>query len=377
MGRITLEVLEKLFLSGYPLNKWCWPDIFEFLLDGGAQKQHFVLTRTINHRLTRKYPLKLSYQLAFLKKIINKLEENQVEVIDQFYEAYTKLLCQAETERDYRHFPLNCAFVSIKESSKLVSEGTTGLHVWQASMALAEWCLKNKDTYLKGRNILELGSGIGLTGLACILGTKDILKEVSQECMTQKKKTGLCCLNHEPSLFSPKCFTFSDCHPSVLKLLCQNVKHNLVGDDNGSNHRILELEDGKTKRIIFNTDHYGTEVRIIKLPWEDVNEGCEEAVTAIGDVDFILAADVVYDELLFTSLVGSLRRLLSKTNTKGEFPSAIIACTMRNKETIEAFLDQLCSSGLKIRIEHAVKPQHFVYETDPPVFIYNVTCLET
>jgi len=44
----------------------------------------------------------------------------------------------------------------------LVSGGTTGLRTWEASLLLSEWLLEQD---LRGKNILELGSGTGLTGI--------------------------------------------------------------------------------------------------------------------------------------------------------------------------------------------------------------------
>lgn len=61
---------------------------------------------------------------------------------------------------------------------------------------LSEWILQSKGLFEQKR-VLELGSGIGLSGLI-----------VSKEC-------------------SPESVYLTDCHESVLDLLCENVKLNV------------------------------------------------------------------------------------------------------------------------------------------------------
>lgn len=46
----------------------------------------------------------------------------------------------------------------------MLSNGTTGLQIWPAAFWLAEWILENKEEF-KNRCVLELGCGLGFTGL--------------------------------------------------------------------------------------------------------------------------------------------------------------------------------------------------------------------
>jgi hypothetical protein len=77
-----------------------------------------------------------------------------------------------------------CPQVHIKESRSIASDGSTGVHSWPAGVALANWCLQNKQE-LKGKVVLELGSGVGLTGMTVIKACK------------------------------PRTYVFSDYHPQV------------------------------------------------------------------------------------------------------------------------------------------------------------------
>jgi protein-lysine N-methyltransferase EEF2KMT len=85
-----------------------------------------------------------------------------------------------------------------EQPSLLVSEGTTGLRTWEASFLLSEWLL-GQD--LKGKNILELGSG---TGLASIIASKkgaNVLATDGSEIVVSRLRSNfeLNCVNADTS----------------------------------------------------------------------------------------------------------------------------------------------------------------------------------
>lgn len=160
----------------------------------------------------------------------------------------------------------------------------------KASLALSDWILQNK-TFCFDKNILELGSGAGLLGLIVVKFTE-----------AQK-------------------MVFSDCHLSVLQLLQENVKMNIDAIE-----RVVD------NHVLLSGRNDGMEVAVLNLPWETVDEDLRDSVGA----DVVLAADVVYDSSLFPSLTYALKCLLSNKSC-----TAIIACTERNKATLENFLYQL------------------------------------
>ncbi|XP_063983682.1 protein-lysine N-methyltransferase EEF2KMT-like [Diachasmimorpha longicaudata] len=254
----VITSIQRKFLACFPLSAFNLPRKIEL------NDQVEIFKATVGDPRVLEYPIKREYQQKFVRKIVESLENSEnEEVYELFYESLCNLLSQT-TDNDhkthYRHFPLgnggNIDRLIIQESRSLISEGTTGLCSWQAALALGEWCVLHRD-FLEGKKILELGSGVGLTGLTIL------------------------------SLCSPRKFIFSDCHPRVLTLLRSNV-------------------DCHSRKI----DHPH---EIIDLPWENIDEQLSNSL----DLDLVIAADVIYDKSLFPSLINGLRTLMSSGNCVG------------------------------------------------------------
>ncbi|XP_033319904.1 putative protein N-methyltransferase FAM86B1 isoform X2 [Bombus bifarius] len=237
-----------------------------------SKKQQEILERTVNSDLIKKYPIKRSYQRAFLKWLMKKIEDEGGEIYDED----------------------NC--ISIKESTSIISEGTTGLCSWQGAIELSKWCLGNKEKFF-GKVILELGCGVGLTGLSII-----------KTCF-------------------PKQYIFTDCHKIVLEMAFENIQLNLV-----CNERKIESAL-KYDRFKSQLRCNYTDVKIEELRWEDINKYVNEQWVL---PDIIIGADILYDTDSFLGLVTGLKGFLSYPNR-----CAIIAVTVRNKDTVLRFLHQL------------------------------------
>lgn len=88
----------------------------------------------------------------------------------------------------------------MRESTNLISKGTTGLRTWPAALFFAEYLLNPQmKNVLDGKRILELGSGIGFLGIFL----QKIYKDIS--------------------------FIFSDCNEEVLENIEENFKINFSG----------------------------------------------------------------------------------------------------------------------------------------------------
>lgn len=130
--------------------------------------QQELLNQTVSLALVHKYPLQTKYSLRFMRHIINHLESQNDEVHDDLYAIFCEYQAKdASNEKfSYRHFKVNefTALVTLKEANSNITDGTTGLSVWDAAMALAEWAISHRS-HFDSTHVVELGSGTGLCGM--------------------------------------------------------------------------------------------------------------------------------------------------------------------------------------------------------------------
>ncbi|XP_033630615.1 protein-lysine N-methyltransferase EEF2KMT-like isoform X2 [Asterias rubens] len=299
----NLSTVSAQFLAMSPVRKMGLENADE--LFQSVESQTDLLKMTIKSAIARKHPPSVKYQEAFLKTLIQQCEAKYYEIGDDLYEVYTALLSSSKSETNdecYRTYLLsntNDTSVTLKESVKMISEGTTGLNTWPAAGLLAEWAMENKDA-LSGRTILELGSGMGLTGLT-----------ICKTCQ-------------------PNGYIFSDCHDSVLKGLKENIAINVPGDpEQGSVAPEIDTEDTKGDRI--------PDISVECIDWKAFEKNDLQRLNA----GVILAADVVFDPRIIEHLVRLLRLLLRCQGDGQGRPTAFIASTIRNEDTYWAFLQAL------------------------------------
>uniref|UniRef100_H2L3Q9 Eukaryotic elongation factor 2 lysine methyltransferase n=1 Tax=Oryzias latipes TaxID=8090 RepID=H2L3Q9_ORYLA len=246
-----------------------------------------LLAQTCLHPLCQKFPPSVRYRRLFLSELIKRQEAAGCDPLDELYDALAEVVGAEESSESFRSYRLPCgAFVSLLENAALISVGTTGLVTWEAALYLAEWALDHPQLFA-GRTVLELGSGVGMSGIS-----------ICRSC-------------------SPRRFVFSDCHPAVLQKLRQNVRLNGLGSDSRP------------------------AVRVDQLDWTTATG---EELRAIG-ADAVVAADVVFDPDLTGSLVQLLSKLLQRPSTEAQ-PLVLICSTIRNPQTYGGFKLQLEKAGL-------------------------------
>lgn len=105
------------------------------LADLTLHKQEALLENTVNHSRLVNYPLKISYQKAFLKILLDELEKQNAAGGDGVFEAYGRLVALDDSASCYyKHFELEEGdFVTLIEKAAFISEGTTGLSTWEVS----------------------------------------------------------------------------------------------------------------------------------------------------------------------------------------------------------------------------------------------------
>lgn len=80
---------------------------------------------------------------------------------------------------------------------------------------LADWALINKEIF-SNKNILELGSGVGFTGVT-----------IAKHC-------------------SPQSFYLTDCHSRVLNTVCDNIRINFPGIQEEENNDETVFRNNET-----------------------------------------------------------------------------------------------------------------------------------
>jgi len=248
----------------------------------------------------------------FYKKILEDIEFNGHSLHDSLAEIIIKF------KADTRRYDLGTSYVNyiLENGSKypvtcgiLVSHNDMGLRVWSAGLYMCEYLLDNLND-LTGMKIVELGSGVGNTGL--ILAASKVPFQS---------------------------FTFSDFSDDVLI----NIRNNITL--NQSRHSI-----------------YNCTLIVQKLDWSLV---ANRPISELPESDVIIAADCCYSKELCDHLLEAICTLLTKKSMIPNFthPScqqsngtidhgcdcvcashssyALIACTVRNEETYSYLVTRL------------------------------------
>ncbi|XP_037112071.1 protein-lysine N-methyltransferase EEF2KMT [Syngnathus acus] len=269
-----------------------------------------ILKQTCLHALCRKFPPSPRYRKCFLSELIRRVETAGCEPLDELYDALAEIVAAQEVAEGYRTYILPCGDpVSLLENVALISEGTTGLVTWEAALYMAEWALDHPQIFA-GRNVLELGSGVGLTGVA-----------VCRSC-------------------GPSSYVFTDCHQSVLQRLRENLSIN-------------GLNKTSTSR---------TRVSVQELDWTKVTEECLNDIGA----DVVIAADVVYDPDVVVVLVQLLSKILKHGG--GQVPTEVLICsTVRNPQTYAGFKRSLSVAGIGHRVMSGAVNHIFEYNRESEI----------
>uniref|UniRef100_A0A4W4GXX2 FAM86 N-terminal domain-containing protein n=1 Tax=Electrophorus electricus TaxID=8005 RepID=A0A4W4GXX2_ELEEL len=272
---------------------------------------------TCLHPICRQNPPSVKYRKLFLSELIKRHELYASEPLDELYDALGDVIGAKEETVCYKSYLLPSGEpVGLEENVAVISEGTTGLVTWEAALHLAEWALEHPDIFT-GRTVLELGSGVGLTGIV-----------VCRVCKPTK-------------------YVFSDCHQSVLERLRNNITRNGLTEQGSPGVSVLTEE----------------------VDWQNVKK---DQLRRIG-ADTIIAADVVYDPDIIGCLVRLLAELL-KCKGQQRHPEVYIASTIRNPETYNCFKNELEKAGLKhIVITHPVT-QVFPYNRIVSIEMIKVHC---
>jgi len=308
----ALYHFRRMYYARVPIGQLNIPAILPELKEVDAQT--LFIRDTFNWSTNLKYPPRLDYQRRVLKTLVLQLEEAHLEVGDELYNLISRFMVDDQHEKAvYRIFhneedrPL-----VIGENVEQLSQGTTGLSAWQASFALAEWALQNDQYFTPGRHILELGAGVGMTGLSIVRAFPDIAT-----------------------------YTFTDVNEQVLERIQSNVNINVDGAIDG------------------------TRIYVEHLDWCDF-----DPYRLPTKPDVLLGSDLCYEPKCISALVSVISYFVKRKKSQ-----CFIASTIRVPETQELFLRELDSHGLKVDLEWSDESAELTEKIFPFVPTVNCECL--
>ncbi|NXL68286.1 EF2KT methyltransferase, partial [Chordeiles acutipennis] len=324
---------QRRFLAARQLRSFPWPELEQNLRAAPDSTLLVdILHQTILHPLCVKYPPSTKYRRCFLTELIKKHESTAAEPLDELYDTLADVLNEEEESTNcYKNYLLprgEC--VTLSESVAIISAGTTGLVTWDAALHLAEWAMEN-PTVFSNRTVLELGSGIGFTGIA-----------ICKTC-------------------NPKTYIFSDYHRCVLQQLTENICLNGFVLEPATTQDIQRECQGQEPEA---TNYQKPKLIVAELDWSSVTE--KQLLDLQPDV--IVAADVVYDPEIILALIGVLQKL-SPARADRKPPEVYIAFTIRNPDTYHLFQAELDKVGIRWQIIPAHSNSIFLWDVQPNVTI--------
>ena len=270
------------------------PSVDDPPLISSVESQQRFLDYILCDPLVLKYPPSAKYTARLLKLLLDFLGskfEAHEGLLDLYFEKNTAQPIEDGAMRNvvYKSWTLTQGneekgAVTIRMADQLDSVGLTS---WQAGFMLADFIAANTQLF-NDRKCLELGSGVGLTGIALA------------------------------KLAHPRRLCLTDYTHEVLANMRTNAEINGLPD-----------------------------LEILQLDWEQFEADSVESDDLVPFYpDVILAADCVYDTGLVEKMCVVLRKLLSKP-AEGQQAVAYIATTLRNPKTFQFFMDQLKANRLQ------------------------------
>lgn len=204
------------------------------------------------------------------------------------------------------------ASITLHEEGVAISQGTTGLKTWEASYRLAAYLVAEQTSWRsQAQSVVELGSGAGFLGMVCA----HLLRGTSSRIL------------------------LTDIAGNVLERL-QETAHLST---------YLETDQDNVQGGVFTAP----------LDWAEAyyRRTKETSLLRNANATRVLAADVVYDPELIVPFVDALRTALTGSDDDSRYPTdpewdenipyALVASTVRNPATYEAFLDRLTVEKLR------------------------------
>ncbi|CAH0473637.1 unnamed protein product [Peronospora belbahrii] len=254
-----------------------------------------VMQVVINDPICEEYAPQKQYTYRLLKTYMDEIEAMHTDAHDGLMEALMEFVLNTKfvdnsLSAETMHY-VSYTVPTTSDSSVIVTcrvasvFNEVGLKIWEAGWLLAEYVIAYQDE-LRDRNVLELGAGVGLTGmvLACVCRATRVV--------------------------------LTDYAPIVL----QNLRYN----------------------VEINLNKFICPVEVQTLEWETWQP--TDHISERPDV--LLAGDCAYDVEAFPALMHALQVFFGKDEAsicQHRQRVAIFAATIRNQKTFQEFLNQLAA----------------------------------
>eukprot|EP00756_Hemistasia_phaeocysticola_P041428 Hpha_TRINITY_DN16916_c1_g6::TRINITY_DN16916_c1_g6_i1::g.54945::m.54945 len=246
------------------------------------------------------HPPRAGYRYGVLKRLVAVVEKAGAAVSDSLISAMLEAqpTTAAQSQQDdqwtpfYRCFELKGGPAALRVYPEF---SQVGLALWPAGYALAEWLMTRPEDF-RGANIVELGSGVGLTAVAAARYTE------------------------------ARSVTLTDYLPSVNSNAEENMF--LCG---------LSAEESARPRV-----------RVRELDWEKAMSGDADTLELVKEsaATHLLAADVVYDPEVIPALAHTVSAFVSLCPG---LQGAIFGVTHRTEQSWQLAVDELARRGLSLK----------------------------
>ncbi|EFC47628.1 hypothetical protein NAEGRDRAFT_88120 [Naegleria gruberi] len=205
-----------------------------------------------------------------------------------------------------------------------------GLALWVDGLVEIEYIIANLESFER-KNIVELGSGIGLVGLFLM----NILKETGRITMTD----------------------YLDCVLENCSYCCElnNIPHKVY------NSEYIYLKEDKSSK------NENSNLHVMKLDWMNFTE---QDIELLKDTDILIAADVAYDSSVIPGLCDVTQQLFNRNRNL----IILFAITKRNEKTFEYFVSEMEKRDMVVSKEISTTdlPQLFMIEDRTTVRLFEM-----
>ncbi|CAM9234270.1 unnamed protein product [Choristocarpus tenellus] len=217
-------------------------------------------------------------------------------------------------------------------------DNEVGMRVWEAGRVLAEYCVSRPELF-KGRRVLELGAGVGMTGLtiaACCNPSEVVLTD------------------YAPRVLANLRFN-AEINRSTLEKCVRGSETVVVRSLDWMDYSSLDTANPKAKKASCEALYQPLPASSTLLPSSPkAGQAMKSSVPELGYVvaedglgcpEVVLAADVAYDMRFHKALVGVVAEVLRRR------PSTLVlfASTVRNSTTLSTFYEELIQAHICVR----------------------------